>query len=133
MPADRQNKNAEEIRQLDQAWGEAATRKDLDGVVSFYADDGSLVWPGAPAVHGSADIRAAWADMFATTPGLSLKFTPERIDIAKDSDLAIDFGQVAFGHEGKTGPVMESAKYVVVWKHVGGVWKVLYDSYNMNA
>ena len=24
------------------------------------------------------------------------------------------------------------AKYVVVWKKVGGAWKVLYDCYNMN-
>jgi hypothetical protein len=37
-------------------------------VVTLYAPDGSLVWPGAPAVHGISNIRAAWVD-FLKTPG----------------------------------------------------------------
>ena len=121
-----------EIRALDAAWGKAATAKDLDAVVDFYAPDGSLVWPGAPAAHGTAAIRACWQAMIATTPGLALRFDAERIVVSGDATLASDFGKVSFGHEVDGKPVTEVGKYVVVWRREGDAWKVLYDSYNMD-
>ncbi len=122
------------IRKLDEEWGKAASAKDLDAVVAFYAADGSLVWPGAPAAHGTDEIRANWQNMLKTTQGLSLRFIPERIVIADDGTLASDFGKVEFGHDpNEWVHIQETAKYVVVWKKVKGSWKVLYDSYNMNT
>lgn len=121
------------IRRLDEEWGKAATNKDLDAVVSFYAHDGSLVWPDEPAVHGIAHIRANWKKMIDTIPGLKLRFTPERIVISDDASLASDFGKVEFGQEVNGKPVMQIAKYVVVWRKEAGSWKVLYDSWNMNS
>ena len=53
MPSVNKKADEKKIRALDKQWGEAATRKDLDAVVAFYAPDGSLVWPDAPAVHGT--------------------------------------------------------------------------------
>lgn len=121
------------IRRLDEEWGKAATAKNLDAVVDFYAPDGSLVWPGAPAVHGSAKIRANWKELMDTTPGLKLRFTAERIVISDDATLASDFGKVEFGHDVDGKLTMDVGKYVVVWRKEKGAWKVLYDSYNMNS
>src|SRR5580700_9993319 len=132
MPAAKQSADEKAIRKLDEEWGDAACKYDLEAVIACYASDGSVVWPGSPAAHGTAEIRAAWKEMFKLYKGLTLKFTPERIDIAHDGDMAADFGKVAFGHHTPKGHVQETAKYVVVWKKVRGVWKVLYDSYNMN-
>lgn len=132
MPAAKHSADEKAIRKLDVEWGDAACKKDLKAVVAFYAPDGSVVWPGAPAAHGTAKIRAAWVELLKT-PGLSLRFTPERIDVADDGDMATDFGKVAFGHDTAQGHVRETAKYVVVWKKVEGAWKVLYDCYNMNT
>ena len=132
MPA---NHSADEkiIKELDTQWGDAACKKDLEAVVALYAPDGSLVWPGAPAVHGTSNIRAAWVD-FLKTPGLSLRFTPERIDFAHDADMAIDFGAVALERDDpQKGHVKMTAKYVVVWRKINGAWKVLYDCYNTNT
>lgn len=133
MSAKKHSADEKAIRKLDVEWGEAACKKDLDAVVAFYAPDGSLVWPGAPAAHGTAKIRAAWDEMFREYKGLTLRFTPERIDVALDADLASDFGKVELGHDTGKGHVKATAKYVVVWKKVDGAWKVLYDCYNMNA
>jgi ketosteroid isomerase-like protein len=121
----------DKIRELDVRWGEAACRKDLDAVVDVYASDGTLVWPGQEAVHGTDDIRKNWAEMLKI-PGLYLKFTPERLDVAEGGDLVIDFGRVDLGQETEEGPVREVDKYLVVWQLVDGAWKVLYDSYNGN-
>ena len=132
MPADRHTNDIDAIRKLDLEWGEAACKKNLESVLAFYAADGSLVWPNVPAEHGISAIRAAWVELLKT-PGLSLRFTPERIEVATDGDLAIDFGKVDFGHDTETGHILETAKYVVIWKKESGAWKVLYDCYNMNT
>jgi ketosteroid isomerase-like protein len=64
--------------------------------------------------------------------GLKLRFIPERIVISYDATLASDFGKVEFAHKEKGKRVMETAKYVVVWRKERGSWKVLYDSWNTN-
>lgn len=140
MPSTNYADVEQEIRRLDEEWGKAATKaasttvedpKLLEDVVAFYAPDGSTVWPGERAKHGTAKIRATWKAGLKTFR--SLKFTPERIDVAKGGDLAIDFGKVAIGQDTKKGRVTKPGKYVVVWKKVGRQWKVLYDCYNMNT
>jgi uncharacterized protein (TIGR02246 family) len=118
------------IRQLDADWGAAVTARDLEWLCALYAPDGGLLWPGAPAVFGAANIRGAWQRLL-TTPGLSLGFTPDRIDIA--GDLATDYGAVAMGQTGPSGPETQSAKYLVAWRKVDGRWRVLYDCFNMNS
>jgi len=82
MAATKHSPDDKAIRKLDAEWGDAVCKTDLEGVVAFYARDGSVVWPGAPAAHGIKNIRAAWKEMFDLYQGLTLKFTPERIDIA---------------------------------------------------
>jgi len=133
MQGEKHKADESAIRRLDEEWGKAATAKNLEATVAFYAHDGSLVWPGQPAVHGTAHIHAAWKKMMDTIPGLNLRFTPERIVISGDASLASDFGKVEFGHEVSGKPIVEIAKYVVVWRKEKGSWKVLYDSYNMNS
>jgi ketosteroid isomerase-like protein len=132
MLATKHGADEKAIRKLDVEWGEAACKGDLNAVVAFYASDGSAVWPDAPAFHGKAKIRAAWKKSFATIKGLSLKFTPERIVVARGADLATDFGKVFYGEDTPKGHVVTIGKYVVVWQKEGGAWKVLYDCYNMN-
>ena len=119
------------ITQLDKEWGDTASRKNLDAVVAFYAEDATLVWPDQPPVHGSADIRTAWSGVFRDMPDVFLQFTAERIDVSESGDLASDFGVVTMGTDGRQGAKV-TGKYVVVWKNVNGSWKVLYDSWNYN-
>ncbi len=133
MQARRHKADDAEIRRLDEEWGRAATAKDLDAVVGFYAADGSLVWPEQRAVHGPARIRANWKKMMHAYSGLKLRFTPERIVIANDATLASDFGKVDFSYDDGGKRVRQIAKYVVVWRKERGRWKVLYDSWNTNS
>ena len=128
------DKTAEEhaIRALNKSWSAAATAHDLEAVLAMYAKDGSLVWPGEPAFHGSEAIRGAWTEMMKT-PGLALEFTSERIVVADSGDLASDFGKVAMASDTEKGREEVEAKYLVVWRKEGRDWKVLYDAYNMNS
>jgi ketosteroid isomerase-like protein len=124
----------EQIRELDRLWGEAASTKELDRVVAFYAADASLLWPDTPPVHGTVEIRNAWRQMMASIDGLKLEFIPETITVSADGQIATDYGKVRF--EQMNNPytkTIQTAKYLVVWKKVNDAWKVYFDCYNLNA
>lgn len=119
------------IRNLAVQWSAAVEKKDLDAIMSFYAPAATAAWPDAPAAHGPEAIRAAWVELLKT-PGLVLRFTPERIDVANAGDLAVDFGRVESEFDGPEGRVQDVAKYLLMWQKVDGQWKALYDSFNSN-
>jgi uncharacterized protein (TIGR02246 family) len=129
------NHDAEEaaIRALDAEWSKAATAKNLDHVMKFYATDGSVVWPDQPPAKGHAAIRASWEKIYKAAPDMYLDFKPTRIEIASGGDVASDFGVVHFAPHAKPDDRKNTAKYLVVWKREHGAWKVLYDSWNWNA
>ena len=122
------------IRKLDAAWSKAASeghlKGSLDRIVTFYAKDGSLVWPDQPVAKGHKAIRACWEEQFKD-PKLHLDFEPTHIEIS--GDMASDFGLVHFAPGAKPKDVRNTAKYLVVWRREKGTWKVLYDSWNWNA
>jgi len=119
------------IRALDAEWSKAAKAHDIDRVITFYARDGSVVWPGQPVATGHRAIRASWNK--AMSPDLYLEFKPTHIEIASGRDMASDFGAVYFKAGVKPTNTEFVGKYLVVWKREKGAWKVLYDCYNMNG
>jgi uncharacterized protein (TIGR02246 family) len=120
------------IRALDAEWSKAATARDLDRVITFYATDGSVVWPDQPPAKGHAAIRACWKAAYKD-PKLYLDFKPTHIEVGSGGDMASDFGLVHFAPNAKPGDTKNTAKYLVVWKREHGTWKVLYDSWNWNG
>ena len=53
------------IRAASAAWSQAATAKDLDKSISFYADDAVQFPNKAPAAKGKENIRKNWAPLLA--------------------------------------------------------------------
>ncbi|MFY9530976.1 MAG: SgcJ/EcaC family oxidoreductase [Candidatus Acidiferrales bacterium] len=117
------------IRALDSDWVKAVEAKNADQSASFYADDGTLLPPGAAVATGKAAIRTAWAGLMST-PGFTLMFTPAKVEVSKGGDLAYDLGDYELTTNDKKGrPQTVKAKYVVVWgKQADGSWKVLVDA-----
>ncbi|MFQ5778357.1 MAG: YybH family protein [Terriglobia bacterium] len=116
----------------DRAWSQSAP--DVDRFLSFYADDASLLPPGAPIATGKDAIRAYLAEFFAA-PGLTLSWTTTRAEVARAGDLAYTSGtyQVTFlDAEGNT--VTSAGKTQVVWKkQADGQWKVIADQFNRDT
>ena len=111
--------------------GRAALNRDLDKAVSFYAEDASYLPPGAPIVVGKDAIRKAWAN-FLAIPGITLKTTTTKVDVARSGDLAYEIGTWDMTMNDKEGkPVNSKGKYVVAWKkQPGGDWKAVLDMEN---
>src|SRR6476620_8411870 len=69
------------IRDLDAKWSRAATAKNMDEVMKFYATDGSVVWPDQPPAKGHKEIRASWEAIFKAAPDMYLDFEPTHIEV----------------------------------------------------
>jgi len=53
----------EAIRDLASRYADCVWRKDVDGAVSLFADDGEMDTGDRPAIHGRAALRAEYARM----------------------------------------------------------------------
>jgi uncharacterized protein (TIGR02246 family) len=127
------NREADEraIRDLDAEWAKAAAEKNVDQVMTSYADDASMFVPNEPIAMGKPAIRIEWTKM-TSNPGYALSFSPSRVDVAKAGDMAYEFGVYSLMLTGPDGkPINDRGKYVVVWKkQPDGKWKVVADIIN---
>lgn len=119
------------IRNADMEWSKAATAKNTDQVISYYAEDASLFVPNEPIATGIPAIKSEWTKMMAL-PGFSVNWIPTRVDVAKSGDLAYSFGNYNLTVSDPTGkPMNDRGKYVAVWKkQPDGKWKVEADIFN---
>lgn len=126
------NRGEEEaaLRTLDLAWSDTANRKDLDGTVSYMADDGETLAPNEPAAKGKAAIKASWANLIGL-PGLTIHWEPLRVQVAESGEIGYASGTYTLTFTDANGKtVADRGKYLEVWKKVDGKWKCLLDAYN---
>jgi uncharacterized protein (TIGR02246 family) len=129
--AGRQTDVASQIRQLDADWSRAAQDRDVDRVLSFWADDAIVFPPGSPAVAGKAAIREFVAKSFQT-PGFSISWKTTTVAVSRSGDLAYTTGtnRVTFSApDGKQ--VTVEGKAVAIWRREkDGAWKCVIDIWN---
>jgi uncharacterized protein (TIGR02246 family) len=114
--------------QVDQ-WLKLIKAKDAAAIAQLYAEDGAVMPPNAPIAKGKADVEKTWASLM-NTPGFDLTFAPEVIVIASSGDFALDRGTYRLSVSPSGTPQMDTGKYVVVWRKVGGEWKAAADIFN---
>jgi ketosteroid isomerase-like protein len=129
-PSDTRATDESTIRELDVKWASAATAKDLESTVSYYADDASLLPPNTTIQTGKPAIHAAWAGLLGSVD--SIAWQPTKIEVSKSSDMAYVIGvyQIA-SKDAHARPVLDHGKYVEVWKkQSNGSWKTVADIFN---
>jgi len=117
------------------AWVADWKSKDIEKIVSHYADDAILMETGMPAMKGKEAIRSG-LKVFLDDKNLALTFAPTSVEASKSGDLAHSYGiYTATITDAKTGnPVTETGKYVCVYrKHSDGSWKSILDINNPDA
>jgi uncharacterized protein (TIGR02246 family) len=118
------------IRNLDAQWSKTAATNDLEGTMTYYSDDASLLPPNAPIATGRQAIRAVWATLLG--PGVSVSWQPSKVEVARSGELAYVMGtyqDTAKDAQGNT--ISDHGKLVEVWKKQSdGKWKVAADIYN---
>lgn len=116
------------IREADTEWSKAMAAKDIERVMSYYAEDGTLFPSNAALAMGKPAIRVAWTSLMAT-PGFAMNWAPMKVEVAKAGDLGYSFGTYSLNMTDPQGkPVNDRGKYVVVWKkQPDGNWKAVVD------
>jgi uncharacterized protein (TIGR02246 family) len=129
-PPDTRGADANALRDLDAAWSKTASANDVDGTVSYYTDDASLLPPNAPAATGKPAIRSAWAALLV--PGNAVSWQADKVEVARSSDLAYTVGTYQATIKDPQGKTLaDRGKYTEVWKkQTDGKWKVVADMYN---
>lgn len=119
----------EAIRGQVARWLQLIKAKDAAAIAQMYAEDGAFMPSNAPIAKGRASIEQNWAAMMAT-PGFELNFAPEQITVASSGDLALNRGTYRLAVAPDGSKQVDTGKYVVVWKKVGGEWKAAADIIN---
>jgi ketosteroid isomerase-like protein len=116
---------------LDKAWAQAAAAKEVERVLSFWADDARVFPPGQPAVVGKEALRQYVSGGFAV-PGFSIQWQTSDFVVSASGDVAYGVGTntvTVNSPEGK--PLTERGRAVTVWrKDPGGEWKCVIDIWN---
>jgi uncharacterized protein (TIGR02246 family) len=118
------------VRDADAQWSKIAMANDLDGTVSYYTVDASLLPPNASIATGTTAIRAVWATML--TPDTTVSWQVNKADVAKSGELAYVMGTYQIAAKNPQGKSQEDhGKMVEVWKkQADGKWKTVADIFN---
>jgi uncharacterized protein (TIGR02246 family) len=108
-------------------FGAAYGRGDARAVAAMYTEGGQLYPPNERAVAGRAAIEGFWkAAMDSGVKGVELKTA----EVESLGDWAVEAGTYALS--GKDGTTLDRGKYLVLWKRVGGTWRLHRDCWNSN-
>jgi uncharacterized protein (TIGR02246 family) len=116
------------IQKLDDAWSAEFNKGDAAAVAAMYATDAYVLPPGHDMVRGRADIEAFWK-------GATQQLANARLVVVNVAPLgpraAREIGTFSF--ETKSQPPQPVVgKYVVVWRNIGGRWRLATDIWNNN-
>ena len=116
----------------DEAWSQSAA--DLDGLMSFVADDASMLPFDAPIATGKEAIRAVFSAL-SSAPGFALSWSATGAVVSRAGDLGYTIGTFELTvNDAEGNPVTTVGKYVTVWKkQADGQWKVAADIFNRDA
>ncbi len=116
---------AEEIAAANAKFMEAFNRGDAAGVAALYTEDGAILPPNADITSGREAIQAFWQAVM----NMGVKSaTLASVEVADHGDTAIEVGQYTLS--GDVGQLLDAGKYVVIWKHLQGEWKLYRDIWN---
>ena len=120
---------AEKAIKADQVkWNDDFKAKNLEALLSHYADDAFFVAPGVQA-EGSTAIRKLYAGALADNY-FSVELASDKVDVASSGDLAYSRGHFSEkGQDPKTKKIVsDSGWFLTVYKkQADGSWKAVED------
>ena len=120
------------LLQRDREWAAvAAEGRDVERIVSFWADDATILPPDAPPVHGKAAIRD-YVQKSLAIPGFQIQWRPTNAAISADGTLGYTVGENTVVVPGPGGKLITIAgRYATVWQRApGSEWKCAVDIWN---
>ena len=105
-----------------------AAQADGAALAALYAKDGAVMPAGSEPVRGTPAIEKFWQGALASgVAAIELK----TVEVYGQGATATEVGDYAL--RDKTGKVLDRGKYIVIWRHEGGQWKLLRDMFSTNT
>jgi ketosteroid isomerase-like protein len=123
---------AQQLEARDREWSRlAAEGRDVDGVVSYWADDAVIVPQGQPLIEGKTAIRAYVAAAFHS-PGFRISWKSAPPAFSPDGRLAYMRGANTLTLLGQDGrPVTVQGRALTIWRlEHDGQWRCVVDMWN---
>jgi uncharacterized protein (TIGR02246 family) len=117
------------IKDGEEQWNKDYAAKDVEKVMSHFADNAVLMTPYGPSNTGKDAIRKALTPLVGD-PAFSLKFSPARVEVAKSGDIGYTQGsyQLTVTDPGVKQPIQDHGSYVTTYaKQADGSWKAVAD------
>ncbi len=129
--ADTRTADGEAIRKADAEWVKAAQTKQVDAWMAFYADDAAVLPPNEKTATDKAAIRKSIGELLSL-PGLSIKWQPTKVEVAKSGDIAYAYGTYELiMNDDKGKQVTDQGKNLEIWKkQPSGDWKCIVDTWS---
>ena len=121
----------EAISAADAALQNAVAERNLEAIISFYAEDAVMLPTAEPIVVGKPAIRKEWQHIL-DIPDFQNRSVLTKVDVSSGGDMAYSMGTylaMMLGEDGQ--PVTEPGKFLSVWKRQSdGSWRIVADTYN---
>ena len=98
---------------------------DAGVISSMYTEDAELLVPEAPIIRGRDAINEVWK-LIVGSGGNTIRV--EIGEVIKNGDWAYEVG--GFKASTPDGTLLNSGKYVVIWKQSSGTWMIHRDIFN---
>ena len=103
----------------------AFSRGDAAGCAALYTEQGQLLPPNSDVIAGKQAIQTFWQS--AMHMGIAAA-TLETAEVEGHGHTANEVGTYIL--QGAGGQVLDTGKYVVIWKQEAGQWKLHRDIWN---
>ncbi len=119
-----------EIDAANAKWIAAFNKGDAAAVAQLYTERATALPPGAPMAKGRAAIQAFWDG--AIKDGVK-NVTLKSIQVNQFGNAAREIGEYSLdAPNAQKQMTHEQGKYVVLWRNIGGGWKLDTDIWNSN-
>lgn len=113
-----------DLLEADRAAAEAAASGDISRILSIWADDAVMFYPGRKMVVGKQAIREL-VTANRQTPGFSIKWSPVGAAVGSAGDLGYTYGSFEVMQEGLTQK--QAGDYVCIWRKKNDLWKCVFE------
>ena len=113
-----------DIEAAHRAFGDAARKRDGERLAAAYTADAIVMPPDGPFVKGRENIGEFWMSAIQQMGVKDVRLNT--LDVEEAGDTAYEVGEAVLALASGT----VTAKYVVVWKNVGGGWQLHRDIWN---
>lgn len=116
-----------DIEAANRAFEKAAKERDAERIAGLYTADAIVMPPDGPFVTGRDNIGQFWGSAIQQMGVKDVRLNT--LDVETVGDTAYEVGEAVLTLA--SGAV--TAKYVVVWKNVGGAWRLHRDIWNTKS